>query len=66
MWDVRVDAAGAAFETRRLVPAPSGAEIGPRGRDPLQAEGNAAHETTREMGKVLDQTLAAMSRKPWT
>ena len=55
--DAAVDAARAAFETWRLVPAPKRAEILFRAAEILsKRKETLAHEMTREMGKVLDET----------
>jgi len=55
--DAAVDAARAAFETWRLVPAPKRAEIFFRAAEILsKRKETLAHEMTREMGKVLDET----------
>ena len=55
--DAAVDAARAAFGTWRLVPAPKRAEIFFRAAEILsKRKETLAHEMTREMGKVLDET----------
>src|SRR6202051_892991 len=55
--DAAVDAARAAFETWRLVPAPKRAEILFRAAEILsKRKETLANEMTREMGKVLDET----------
>ena len=55
--DAAVDAAHAAFETWRLVPAPKRAEILFRAAEILsKRKETLANEMTREMGKVLDET----------
>ena len=55
--DAAVDAARAAFQSWRLVPAPKRAEILFRAAEILsKRKETLAHEMTREMGKVLDET----------
>src|SRR3984893_7610068 len=55
--DAAVDAARAAFETWRLVPAPKRGEILFRAAEILsKRKETLANEMTREMGKVLDET----------
>jgi acyl-CoA reductase-like NAD-dependent aldehyde dehydrogenase len=55
--DAAVDAAHAAFQSWRLVPAPKRAEILFRAAEILsKRKETLANEMTREMGKVLDET----------
>ena len=55
--DAAVAAARTAFETWRLVPAPKRAEILFRAAEILfKRKETLAHDMTREMGKVLDET----------
>jgi aldehyde dehydrogenase (NAD+) len=55
--DAAVEAAGRAFQKWRLVPAPRRAEIVYRAAEMLmERKEDCAHDMTREMGKVLNET----------